>query len=88
MTYRAIYRADGWQACRHPLLPHATEECQIVRQALGQGQQLSVELTRQPGAAPRIVVARLEVPFNRHGRPDYRTARVLAPDEIELVTAD
>lgn len=85
MPYRVIYHEDRWQVRRHPLLPHSTEECQVIRQELDNGQRLYLELTRQAGGPVRIVIARLEVLFNRHGRHVYRTARFLQPDEVELV---
>ena len=85
VVYHVPYSTAHWRSRRHPLLPDYAEECQVVRQDLGQGQRLYIELVRRPGAPIRITVARLETSFTRWGQQKYRTVRFLRPDEIALV---
>ena len=86
MKYQVVYRADGWETrAPHRLLPHAAEECQIVRRELENGRRLYVELARLPDEPVRVLVARLEVFTARSGRQRYRTVEFLQPHQLELI---
>ncbi len=86
MKYPVTYHTDGWQSrARHPMLPQAVEDCQIVRQTLEDGRRLYVELARFPGAPVRVLVARLEASISYAGKQRYRTVKFLQPDELDLI---
>ena len=83
MTYRVIYRDDGWVNAANG----APEWRQVVIVELDDGAQLVVVVVRGAlGATPRVAEARIEQAYiTRMAGWKRRTVQRLRPDEIELV---
>ena len=83
MSYQVEVRRAGWQ--RIGSAPRSGE-WQVIAQALGAGQRLSVEVWRYPWATElQVTVARLErAVVGCGGQVQWRAIRTLRPEELVL----
>ena len=82
MTYRVIYRDDGWV----PATNGAPEWRQVVSVDLGDETQLVVVVVRGVASLPRVAEARIEQPYVRRTAGwKRRTLKRLRPQDVELV---
>ena len=86
MKYSVTYHTDGWQSrTRHPMLPQAVEDCQIVRQTLEDGKRLYVELARFPGAPVRVLVGLFTTDVFGTARTRVKRQHVRAHRKVVMV---
>ncbi len=87
--YRVVYTERAWQPRRGMMRQQPLEECQIVECDLPNGEHLYVELARELGGPPRVIIARVSHKSEGSRRQRFRkTTRFLGVDELELIAGE